>query len=45
MVIESLTAPVLVNDKYSNHRQLLGYEKNGAESAFGTKKKHVLKSN
>jgi hypothetical protein len=28
-----------------NPRQLLGYEKNGAESAFGTKKKHILKSN
>jgi hypothetical protein len=29
----------------SNHRQLLTYEKNGLESAFGTKKKHILKNN
>jgi hypothetical protein len=29
----------------TNHRQLLRYEKNGLESAFGTKKKHILKSN
>jgi hypothetical protein len=34
-----------MNDVYNNHRQLLGYEKNGAESVFGTKKKHILKSN
>jgi hypothetical protein len=29
----------------SNHRQLVRYEKNGLESAFGTKKKHILKNN
>jgi hypothetical protein len=29
----------------ANHRQLLRYEKNGLESAFGTKKKHILKNN
>jgi hypothetical protein len=29
----------------NNHRQLLRYEKNGLESAFGTKKKHILKNN
>jgi hypothetical protein len=28
-----------------NHRQLLRYEENGLESAFGTKKKHILKNN
>jgi hypothetical protein len=28
---------------FFNHRQLLRYEKNGLESAFGTKKKHILK--
>jgi hypothetical protein len=28
---------------WSNHRQLLRYEKNGLESAFGTKNKHILK--
>jgi hypothetical protein len=33
------------DDVYNNHRQLLGYEKNGAESVFGTKKKHILQSN
>jgi hypothetical protein len=26
-----------------NHRQLLRYEKNGLESEFGTKKKHIFK--
>jgi hypothetical protein len=30
---------------YSNHRQLLRYEKKGLESAFGAKKKHILKNN
>jgi hypothetical protein len=30
---------------YSNHRQLVRYEKNGLESAFGIKKKHILKNN
>jgi hypothetical protein len=29
----------------TNHRQLLRYEKNGLEPAFGTKKKHILKNN
>jgi hypothetical protein len=29
----------------NNHRQLLKYEKNGLESAFGTIKKHILKNN
>jgi hypothetical protein len=28
---------------YSNHRQLLRYEKNGLESAFGIKMKHFKK--
>jgi hypothetical protein len=28
---------------YANHRQLVRYEKNGLESAFGTKKTHILK--
>jgi hypothetical protein len=28
-----------------NHRQLLRYEENGLELAFGTKKKHILKTN
>jgi hypothetical protein len=30
---------------YTNHRHLVRYEKNGIESAFGTKKKHILKNN
>jgi hypothetical protein len=30
---------------HNNHRQLVRYEKNGLESAFGTKKKHILKNN
>jgi hypothetical protein len=30
---------------YTNHRQLVRYEKKGLESAFGTKKKHILKNN
>jgi hypothetical protein len=30
---------------YINHSQLLRYEENGLESAFGTKKKHILKNN
>jgi hypothetical protein len=32
-------------EPYSNHRQLLRYEKNGLESTFDTKKKHILKNN
>jgi hypothetical protein len=31
--------------KLANHRQLLRYEKNGFESTFDTKKKHILKNN
>jgi hypothetical protein len=27
------------------YRQLLGYDKNGAESALGTKKKNIFKNN
>jgi hypothetical protein len=39
--VELISLPAV----YTNYRQLLRYEKNGLESTFDTKKKHILKNN